>query len=153
MPKLPANNPFVSQLLRQDQAVSETSYQEYRMQLEQQLQRAEWLEQITRRVAVSTGILLVTLMFVGGSRLVGSFDPWSNNANAISISLGVVYLICVIACPLSIASYYSRYRPQIRGLQDQVRDASFQLLRSEIAELRKQVEQLTRAMGRDNNQA
>ena len=56
MPKLPANNPFVSQLLRQDQAVSETSYQEYRMQLEQQLQRAEWLEQITRRVAVSTGI-------------------------------------------------------------------------------------------------
>lgn len=137
-------NPFVTQLLRQDHSLKETEYKEYRMQLEQALTRTERREKLTLRVAFITGPLAFVLLIIGGSGVVGGFDPWDKDATPLSITLAVVYAVCAALFPLSIASYYSRYRPRIRDLQERLRDASIQSLRGEIAELRKQVESLNR---------
>jgi hypothetical protein len=130
---------FASQLLGQDKAVDESDYREYRMKLEVALTTAERREKIAGiTAAVAFGIGLV-LMFVGGSRVVGSFDPWSRDATVLSITLGVIYCIALVVWPVAMASYFSRFRPRAQAIKEQIRDTNILALQSEVAALRKEV--------------
>lgn len=130
---------FAAQLLRQDQPLSESEYKEYRMKLEQALINTERWEHRTMLLAGGSFALAVLLMFVGGSRIVGDFDPWSQNATILSVTLAVFYCIAQVTFPLATAANLTRFRPRVRDLKEQLRDASILALHGEIVELRKQV--------------
>lgn len=147
MPDSYDSNRFATQLLQQEKSFTDTAYREYRMKLEQALTVAERRETLTGRVAAVSLIVGVILMFAAGTKVIGSFDPGDPEATITSVTLGVVYWLAIVAGLISIASYYSRYRPRIRDLKDQIRDNHILALQYEIAELRKQVGAMSR---RDN---
>lgn len=109
------------------------------MKLEMALTIAERREKLTGRVAGVSFVVGLVVMFVGGSRVFGSFDPGSNDATIVSLTLGAIYWIAVIAGSVGLASYYSRFRPKIREIKEQIRDANILALQCEVAELRKQI--------------
>jgi TRAP-type C4-dicarboxylate transport system permease small subunit len=135
---------FATRLLQQDEPVSDSTYKEYRMKLENALIAAERRERLAGRVVAASCVIGFALMFVGGSRILGDFDPWSKDATAISITLGVIYAVAVVVFPISLASYYSRFRPKVRNVREQLRDASMLALQAEVLELRKQVAMISR---------
>lgn len=135
-------NPFQTQLLRQDQTLNETQYKEYRMQLEQALTRVERREKVAMWVAYIAIPLAVALSFVGGSGVIGAFDPYDPQANPLSMTIAGIFILSLIAGPMGISSYYTRFRPKIKEIKDQIRDANILAIHSEVAELRKQVELL-----------
>jgi hypothetical protein len=135
---------FVRQLLQQDIPPDDSAYQEYRMKLEQALTIAQRRETLAGRVAVVSLIVGVVLMFAAGSKVIGSIDPADAEATILSVSLGVVYWLAVIAGLISIASYYSRFRPRIREIRDQIRDTNILALQHEIAQLRKEISEFAR---------
>ena len=130
---------FAAQLLQQDEPLSDSQYKEYRMKLENALTTAERREKLARRVVVVSCVVSFTLIFVGGSQIFGDFDPWSKEATIVSVTLGVIYFLAAVIFPLSLASYYSRFRPRVREAKEQIRDASILDLQREICELRKQI--------------
>lgn len=130
---------FAMQLLAQDQSLTDSDYKEHRMKLEHALTIAERREKLTVRVAGTSFVLAFILMIVGGTNVVGEFDPWSKEATILSVTLGVIYAISAITWPIALAVGFSRYRPRVRELKDQIRDTSLLALHSEIAELRKQI--------------
>ena len=136
-----ANNPghFAMKLLQQDQPFSESQYKEYRMKLEDALTAAQRRERLVGHAAWVSFLVAGVLMFFGGSRVVGSFDPWSRDATVLSVTLGAVYCIAMIIWPLAIASYFSRFRPRVRDIKEQIRDTAILALQCEIADLRKQI--------------
>ena len=129
---------FAAQLLQQDEPVSDTQYKEYRMKLDIALTKAERREQVARHVVVVSCVVSFALMLVGGSRILGDFDPWSRDATILSVVLGVVYCIAVVTWLLAMASYFSRFRPRVRDIKEQIRDTAILALQCEIADLRKQ---------------
>jgi hypothetical protein len=135
MDSIHASNRLASQLLQLDD-VHDPQYKEYRMSLENALTRAERRERWMGRIAGSAFLVGMILMFVGGSKVVGDFDPWSKDATIFSAALGVIYVIASFAWPLSLAAYFARLRPKIRDLKEQIRDTSLLALHSEVAQLR-----------------
>jgi len=133
------SNGFATQLLQQDNPLTDSAYKEYRMKLEQALTVAERREKLTGRIAAVSLVIGVILMFAAGTKVIGSFDPGDPEATITSVALGVVYWLAIVAGLISLASYYSRFRPRIRDLKDQIRDNNILALQYEIAELRKQV--------------
>jgi hypothetical protein len=127
---------FSTQLLRQDGALTDSHYQEHRMQLEQLLVRAERNEQRAKWVVVVAFFLGMALMFVGGSRVIGSFDPTDKGANPLSIALGVIYAIASLTFPIALASYYSRFRPNVRRARERLMEDSLHELQQQVRELR-----------------
>ena len=109
------------------------------MSLELALNRAERNERITVHVCWIAFLLAVVLMFVGGSKVVGSFDPWAKDANPLSITLGVIYVLASITWPLALAVGFSRFRPRIKNLKLEMTDAK-------IDELQRQVEKLSQQL-------
>lgn len=136
-----ANKPghFAMQLLQQDQPFSESQYKEYRMKLEDALTTAQRRERLVGHTAWVSFLIAGVLMFVGGSKVVGDFDPWSRDATILSVTLGAIYCIATLTWPLAIASYFSRFRPRVRDIKEQIRDTTILALQCEIAELRKQI--------------
>ena len=134
---------FVAQLLQQDEPVSDSQYREYRMKLDIALTRAERKEQVARHVVVASCVVSFALMFVGGSRIFGDFDPWSKEATIVSVTLGVIYVLAAVIFPISLASYYSRFRPRVKEAKERLRDACILDLQREISELRTQVEAIS----------
>jgi hypothetical protein len=132
---------FSAQLLRQDGALGNSHYQEHRMQLEQLLVRAERNEQRAKWVVVAAFFLGMALMFVGGSRVFGSFDPTEKDANPLSIALGVIYAIASLTFPIALASYYSRFRPNVRRARERLMEDSLHELQREVRELRARLDQ------------
>jgi len=132
---------FSAQLLRQDGALTDSHYQEHRMQLEQQLVRAERNEQRAKWVVVVAFFLGMALMFVGGFRVVGSFDPTDKNANPLSIALGVIYVVAAVTWPIALAAYFSRIRPRIRRTRELLMENSLQQLQQEVRELRARLDE------------
>jgi len=130
---------FAAQLVQQDQALSDSKYKEYRMNLERVLSRAERRERIAGYVVVASLVVGLVLMFVGGSRVLGDFDPWSNQATALSVALGVVYVAATVLFWISLASYFSRFRPGVRTARDQLRDAALLDVQRQLRELREQL--------------
>ena len=86
------NNPghFAMQLLQQDQPFSESEYKEYRMKLEDALTAARRRERLVGHAAWVSFLIGVVLMFVGGSRVVGDFDPWSRAGPLMSVIVVLV---------------------------------------------------------------
>ena len=136
---------FAAQLLQLDQPLSESQYKEYRMKLEQALTSTERWEKRTFIAAGSAFAVALMLMFVGGSKVVGEFDPWSKDATILSIILGVIYCLASATFPLAVAANLTRFRPRAKDLKEQIRDASILALHGEISELRKQVALLLEA--------
>ncbi|MHB8969217.1 MAG: hypothetical protein ACYC4N_02040 [Pirellulaceae bacterium] len=127
---------FATRLLQQDQPFSESQYKEYRMKLEDALTAAQRRERRVGHAAWMSFLIAGVLMFFGGSRVVGSFDPWSRDATVLSVTLGAIYCIAMIIWPLAIASYFSRFRPRVRDIKEQIRDTTILALQCEISELR-----------------
>ena len=123
------------ELLAQDAALSGENYSSYRRQLDAALQRAERREIQAHRVCLISGIVSFTLMFVGGSKAFGSFDPWDKAATPVSILLGAVFWVSSIMYWVLLASYYSRLRPNTRRSQERVRDEQLQQLQRSVTEL------------------
>ena len=144
MPSLHESSQFAAQLLQQDNSFNDLAYQEYRMNLDIALTAAERREKLAGRVAGVSFVVGVVLMFAAGSRIIGSVDPWDKGATLLSVTLGVLYWLAVVAGLVSMASYYSRFRPRIREIEEQIRDARILALQAEIGELRKQIAGLSR---------
>ncbi len=130
-------------LLEHEDPLNEAEYKEYRMRLEDALTRAERNEKMTGVLSVTCFVVALILMFVGGSRVLGSFDPWSKDATILSVTLGVIYCVAGVVFWISLASYFSRFRPRTRQARDSIRDANIIELRREIGELRKQIEAIS----------
>lgn len=137
-------NKLVDRLLQQDVDPNDTRYQEHRMQLELALKKAEQQEKIVSSITVISLILSLTGMFLGGTRAVGAFDPWEKDATILSVTIGVIYFVALILFWFSLASYFSRYRPRVRNVKEQIRDANIQLLHQELQDLKQQVSVLLR---------
>lgn len=128
-----------ARLLQQDAGLTNDEYRDYRMKIEMALNSAERAEKrLTWIAGVSFGVGLV-LMFVGGDKTFGSFDPYESTANAVSITLGVIYVAANILFLLSIAVYFLRYRPRLSQARFDIRDADILALKREVNELRDQI--------------
>jgi len=138
-----------SRLLGLDEPPNDLPYQEYRMNLENALATAERRARIAGHVAAASFAIAVLLMFVGGARLIGDFDPWSKEATSFSIAVGLVYVVACVTFPLALAVGLSRFRPGVQALKEQIRDTLLLDLRREVRELRAQVAALARRNGTD----
>jgi len=132
---------FSAQLLRQDGALTDSHYQEHRMQLEQRLARAEIIERRAKWIVIAAFFIAMALSFVGGSRVLGSFDPTDSNANALSVTLGVIFWIANITWMIGVASYYSRFRPGTRRARERLMENTLQELQQEVRELRARLDE------------
>lgn len=141
MAKQGESTDLAAALLRQDPFPSEAQYQEYRHMLDQALQRAERRLTWTGRVVIASAIVSLTFLFIGGSKLLGDFDPWAKEATPLSVAAGVVYLVATALFVLSLASYYSRFRPRVRETREQMRDMVILDLQRQLRDLRARLEQ------------
>lgn len=130
---------FSSQLLAQDASNTDPQYREYRDQLAHALNRARRKERIAYWICAVTAPISVALMFVGGSGVLGSFDPWSREATPLSITLAAIYVISSVVFWILLASFYSRFRPRTRAAENGVRDALLLQLASKLESLQKEV--------------
>lgn len=133
------SNRLALQLLQQDQPLSDVEYKEYRMKLEQELRTVEYREKLALRAASVSIVIAFIVMIIGGSSLVGDFDPWSKDATILSITLGVIYVLAWIVFLVSVATSVSRFLPRKRELKAEILEVTILTLHGEIAELRKQV--------------
>jgi hypothetical protein len=129
---------IASRLLGQDEPVSGSQYLEYRRKLDEALRGAERKEKLAGRIVVGSCVVTLILMYVGGSKLIGDFDPWSTGATTWSVAAGVVYILTTALFFLSLASYYSRFRPRVRDTKEQLRDLAILDIQRQINELREQ---------------
>ncbi|APW63697.1 hypothetical protein [Paludisphaera borealis] len=130
---------FTSQLLQQDESLSDSQYKDYRMNLENALTAAERKEQLAAYVGAASFAVALMLMFVGGSAILGDFDPWSKNANPLSVTVGVIYCLASVTWPLALAVGFSRFRPAVGAAKERLRDAMILDLQREIRALRRQI--------------
>lgn len=136
MADTPDRNSFANQLLRQDKPLNDSEYRAYRERLADALVAAERRVLWTGRICAGSFVVSLALMFVGGSKLIGSFDPGSKDATFWSVGAGAVYWLATIVFFLSLASYYSRLRPRVRDTKDELRDAVVLDLERQLRELR-----------------
>ncbi len=144
MPSSHETSHFGMQLLQQDKCFDDSEYKEYRMKLENALTTAERRERLAGRVAGAAVVVAVVLFFVGGTKVVGGFDPWDKDATILSVTLGAIYGAAMIAWPVALAIGFSRFRPRVREIKEQIRDTSILALQGEIAELRRQISTISR---------
>lgn len=140
----PEISPFAMQLLRQDEPLSSSEYKEYRMKLENALTKAERREKMAVRIAAASFAVGAALMFVGGSKVFGSFVPWDKDATIVSAALGVIYALAMVAWPLALAAGFARFRPKVMEIKEQIRDTSLLALQCQIAELRQEIAVISR---------
>ena len=89
-------------------------------------------------------------MFVGGSKLIGDFDPWSKGATVASVAAGAAYLLATALFFLSLAAYYSRFRPRVRDAEGRFRDLVLLDLQRQVRELREQAGRSSQREGPDS---
>jgi len=140
---------FASRLLRQDEPLSDSQYQEYHARLEAALTAAERRVKVAGWVVVTSCVLVLALTFLGASKLLGDFDPWSKESTAWSVAAGVAYWLATATFFLSLASYYSRFRLGVKDARERLRDAALLDLQKQIRELRELVERNSRRDERD----
>jgi hypothetical protein len=129
----PFNGP---DLLQFDEPFVQSHYKEYRMSLEAALNRAERNERLSFHACWIGFLLAFVLMFVGGTQILGSFDPTDDRATAVSIALASIYALAMLTWPLAAAFYFSRVRPRIKRIKEDIRDAEIAELKRDVAELR-----------------
>ncbi len=142
IPPLPS---FSQRLIEQDRPLHSPQYQEHRMQLELKLNQARSRELLTFRVVVAALLTALVLLPVCGMRLFGSPDPGDQNANWLSVSLSAIQILATVTFWIGLASYYSRFRPAVRQLSEDVRDETIRELRDEVRTLQQQVAKFTKS--------
>ncbi|MBI1311076.1 hypothetical protein GC176_07185 [bacterium] len=100
------------------------------MKLESALDQLERREQFILKLCKLFVVITIALMILGGSEVLGGFDPWNANANILSITLGIIYVIFAVSTAMLAAYYFSNLRPTTR----QTRDTLFQHSLSEMAQ-------------------
>ncbi|MFO0821418.1 MAG: hypothetical protein U1A77_25975 [Pirellulales bacterium] len=133
-----------SQLLALDARETDDQYVEYRQKLTRALDAARRSERIAYWICAVTGPISMVLMFVGGSRVVGSFDPWDKDATPWSMGLGVIYVASSIVFWVGLASFYSRFRPRTRAAEENLRESHWMQMAAQLTSLQKDVELLKR---------
>lgn len=137
---------FASQLLKEDESMHGQAYQGYRQKLEQALVIARRREKLTYWIGLTSGLIwfamVLTIMFFGEK--IGDLDPSSDDANIWSVTISVAHTLAVVVFFLSLASYYSRFRPRTRQSREDFRDWQLAQLESRVAVLTKQVGLLRR---------
>jgi hypothetical protein len=106
------------------------------MNLHLVLNRAERRERITFHICWVSMLVAWGLSFVGGLRIIGSFDPYDPTATAFSVATGVIFVLTCIVFPLSLASLYSRFRPRLQRIRQEICDFEIGKLQREIEALR-----------------
>ncbi|QDU40920.1 hypothetical protein Mal4_52830 [Maioricimonas rarisocia] len=114
------------------------------MKLESELNRSSEKEVRVRRLCFVMILAATVLMFLGGTEVLGSFDPFDPTANPLSVALGVVHVICAVAAPMLVAYYYARLRPATRSLRDDLLQHSIREVRHELHEVRNELSGLHR---------
>ena len=142
IPPLPS---FSRRLIEQDRPLHSPQYLEHRMQLELKLTQARFRELLTFRVVVAALLTALVLLPVCGMRLFGSSDPGDQTANWLSVSLGAIQIAATATFWIGLASYYSRFRPAVRQLSEDVRDETIRELRDEVRTLQQQVAKFTKS--------
>src|SRR5687768_14751880 len=104
MSELNPGESLALRLIQQDQSDAHGDYALYRQKLERTLSASRRRERIAHWVCAISGVISFTLMFVGGSGIIGDFDPGSSNANLISMMTGAVYLLATIIFWVLLAS-------------------------------------------------
>src|SRR6186713_2601056 len=84
------------ELLDQDRSLSEHDYAQYREKLTRRIEAARRTERIAFWVCAVSAVLSFSLMFVGGSGVIGAFDPWSKDATPLSITVAAIYIVSTI---------------------------------------------------------
>ena len=126
-------------LLAEDRSLSARDYEEYRATLTRRIAAARRTERIAYWVCVVSGVISFVLMFIGGSKVAGDFDPWSKEATTLSLVLAAVFLCSTVLFCTLLASYYSRFRPQTRQVQESFRDLRWAQLEVRVEALQKDV--------------
>src|SRR6056297_1344471 len=78
-------------LIAQASLISTPEYEEYRMNLRQKLLTSKRNAKLAFHVCWVSFFLSIVLMFVGGTKVVGAFDPYEADANFLSVTLGSLY--------------------------------------------------------------
>lgn len=136
MADAPTPGSFAARLLDQDPPPDAAAYAAYRAAVDAALARAGRRQQWAGRVVVASLVISLALMFVGGSGVIGDFDPYAKGATPLSIAAGVVYVLATGTFFVSLASYYSRFRPGVRAAEERARDLAILDLRRQLAEIR-----------------
>ena len=136
-----------SKLLEQDPVFHTPRYQEHRMQLEQQLLRAQGRERVLTWVVAGAFLTAVVTTFLAVSRTFGGPDPYDKSATVLSVTIGVISVLARAVFFIGMASYLSRFRPRIRRLREELRDETIRESRDEVRELREEVRELRRLIG------
>ena len=139
MAESPDLNSLSSRLLAQDSLVAENEYRDYREKLARSLDAARRNERIAYWVCAVSGVISFLLMFVGGSGVMGDFDPWSKDATPLSIALGVTYVTSSILFWVVLASFYSRLRPGTRRAEESLRDIQMLQMAARLDSLQKDI--------------
>jgi hypothetical protein len=126
-------------LLAQDAIATSDQYRDYREKLTRSLQSAQRRERIAFWVCAVSGVLSFVLMFVGGSGVVGSFDPTDKNSTILSTILAVIHVASMILFGVLLASYYSRFRPRTRQAHENLRDLQMLQLAAQVDALQRDV--------------
>jgi len=106
------------------------------MNLHLALKRAERGERIAFHICWVSMLLAWGLSLVGGLRIIGSFDPYDPAATLLSVATGLVFVLACIVFPLSLASLYSRFRPRLQRIRQEISDVEIGKLQREIKALR-----------------
>lgn len=142
-----ATGSFASKLLDQDDVITSDRYKEHRMQLENQLAKAESQERWMKRVAMGSLVVAAAVFPILASRVFGGPDPYDKDATILSVGAGVIYAAALAVFFLGTASYYSRFLPRVRHAREAFQQESLHELRREIADLRRLVENELRSRG------
>jgi hypothetical protein len=135
---------FAADLLRQDESPTEAEYQAYRGKLDSALRASERWAKWTGRVVAASCIIGFVLMFAGGSKVLGDFDPWSQNATPVSVALGLVFALTIVVFLLSSTTYFWWLQPGVQGVKGRLRDANILDLQRQLSELRQRAEPTSR---------
>ncbi len=138
MTDLPSQNQSFQESLVSLEPLVPEKYEEYRMNLESAIDRTIARRTLTTYICIVSLILSFVLMFVGGSKVLGSFDPTETRATPISIVLGVIYALSSITWPITLAMIVSRFNPRLRSLRERLILQTLEDLRSRIAKLEAQ---------------
>lgn len=133
------SNSVSSKWLAQDPWIQGGDYDDYRAKLARTIDSAEGRERLAFWVCAVSGVVSFLLLFVGGSEVTGSFDPWSKSATALSVTLGAIFVASSILFWVLIAAYYSRFRPQTRQARENLRDIQQLQLAARIEALQKEM--------------
>ena len=142
MNTLNKSNSFQTLLVQQEYSLSRQPYQDHRMQVEARLAQAERYQKHSKVVGFIAILLAAGMFPIVASGAIGSADPFDKNANILSVSLALLYIVACIVGAVSVASFYSRFSPRTRQAREDLRDEMLREMRSDLAALREQITHL-----------